>query len=338
VQVPIVKCKSCGAQRQIDLKIADPKKTYTKGFARDVLKLLKEMSVLAVARLLGVSWFLICSILKSYLEGRYPKKDLKNLRHIAIDEISVGKGHNYLTIVYDLDAKEPVFVGDGKAESALEPFWKKLGPVQAKKIECVSIDMGAAFQAAVRHNIPHADIVFDHFHVVKLANEYVDNLRRSVITRSNFEGKNFVTGNRFLLLKNPENLDPRRNEPERLQRLLDLNSPMTEMYILKEDLRQFWDLGSREEADKAIDTWVETANSSKEPLIKRLAGTIAKFKEGITNYYNHEVSSGPLEGFNNKIKALVRRAYGYKNREFFKLVILASNEFAPNRVAGVDLD
>jgi transposase len=312
--------------------IAESKKTYTKSFARDVIYLAREMPVLAIARLYDVSWGMVCDILKGYLEKRYPKKNIKNLRRIAIDEICIGKRHKYLTIVLDLDTGDPVYVGDGKAESALVPFWKLLGPKRAKKIKCVSMDMGRAFQAAVKKNIPDACIVFDHFHVVKLANECLDQLRRQEYSRVDFEGKQIIKGSRYLLLKNPENLDSSRKEPERLQQLLALNTPLSMMYILKEDLRQFWHQISKEEAEAAIDVWVETAKNSGVPHIVRLGKCIERYKEGILNYYVHRVSSGPLEGFNNKVKVLARRAYGYRNIKFFKLLILAIGEFSPREV------
>lgn len=150
------------------------------------------------------------------------------------------------------------------------------------------------------------------------------------------DGHEIIKGSRYLLLKNPENLDASRNEPERLQQLLDLNLPLTKMYILKEDLRQFWDKNSREEAEASVDAWIKAAKSSGVPTIVRLGQAIERHKEGILNYYAYQVSSGPLEGFNNKIKVMVRKAYGYRNLAFFKLLILAAKEFSPKKLVGID--
>jgi transposase len=329
VAVPIVECKKCRTRRQIDLKIADPMKRYTRAFANDVITLLREMSVLAVAAMYGVSWSTINSILHDWIEKKYPRRRFKGVFRIAIDETSIGKGHRYVTIVLDLDTGNPIFVGDGKAESALEPFWKLLGPKRAERIQCVAMDMGAAYQAAVRRHLPKAAIVFDHFHVVKLANDRLNQLRRHEVSAATQDGKKVITGSKYILLKNPENLVG--DQSERLRALLLLNRPLNELYILKEDLRQLWDKGSKEEATAALDVFVATARGSEVKLIKSLGDSIDRYREGILNYYDHPVSSGPLEGLNNKVKALTRRAYGYRDMAFFKLLVYAINEFNPKK-------
>ena len=268
-EIPTVKCKKCNARRQIDTGIAVPKKTYTKSFSRDALTLVRLMPVLAVARLFRVGWNMVGGILKSYLEKKYPKKLCKHLISFAVDEIYFGKGRKAMTVVFALDSQEPVFVGDGRAAKALDPFWEMLGPRRCKKVRCVAMDMGAAYQAAVREHCPNAVIVFDHFHVVKLANDYVDKLRRVEMAKCAAVDRRVMKGSRFLLLKNPENLDDARKERQRLDRLLELNQPLYKMYVLKEALRLFWTMGSREEADTQIEAWIRDALSSGVPLILR---------------------------------------------------------------------
>jgi transposase len=147
-------------------------------------------------------------------------------------------------------------------------------------------------------------VVFDRFHVVKLANKYLDDLRRCEQSRPEYKGKRVIKGNRYLLLKNPEKLSSERKEPERLKAMLELNEPLSTMYILKEDLRQFWEKKSMAEAEAAIDSWVETAMSSGDKIVIQLAKSIKKFKQGILNWYLYRVSTGPLESLNNKVKVL----------------------------------
>lgn len=330
VDVPVVICKHCGVKKQIKLGIADSRKSYTKAYALNVINLLRLTSVLGVAMHFGVSWTLVNSILKDFLEKWYPKKKLfKGLREIAIDETSIGKGQDkYITIVYDLDRGEPVYVAEGKGEEALDGFWPLVGERALKKIECVAIDLGAAYQAAVRNNLPNAIVVFDRFHVVKLANKALDEIRRREQSRPEFKGDKVLKGNRFLLLRNREDI----TDPEAIQRLknlLALNKPLAAAYILKEDLRQFWEKGGRGEAEAAIASWVATALNSGDPILARLGRTIEKHKEGILAHYKYPISSGPLEGFNNKVKVLIRRAYGYRNKGMFILLVLAINEFNP---------
>ena len=140
------------------------------------------MTIRDVAEHLGVGWDMIKDIQKRDLSRRFAKPKLKHLRRIAIDEIAVAKGHRYLTVVLDLDSGAVVFVGDGKGADALKPFWKRLRPSGAK-IEAVAMDMSAAYRGAVSAHLPEAVIVFDRFHVVKLFNEKLSELRRDAAPR-----------------------------------------------------------------------------------------------------------------------------------------------------------
>jgi len=168
INIPVqrVECRDCSSVRQVKLDFADKRYFYTKVFERYALDLLKHMTILDVARHLGVSWDVIKEIQKRNLQKRYSKLKLNKLKKIAIDEISVGKGHKYLTIVLDLITGAVVFVGDGKGADALEPFWKRLKPRSAKKIKAVAIDMSPAYISAIQYNLPDASIVFDHFHII----------------------------------------------------------------------------------------------------------------------------------------------------------------------------
>jgi len=168
--IPRVECRACGVVRQVAVPFADPRRSYTKSFERYALELSRRMTIRDVATHLGVSWDVIKDLQKRDLLRRYAKPKLKHLRHIAIDEIAVAKGHRYLTVVMDLDTGAVVFVGDGKGADALKPFWKRLRPSKAK-IEAVAMDMSAAYRGAVSTHLPAAKIVFDHFHVIKLFNE-----------------------------------------------------------------------------------------------------------------------------------------------------------------------
>ena len=179
------------------------------------------------------------------------------------------------------------------------------------------MDMGGAYQTAVRRHPPKAALVFDHFHVVKPANDRLNRLRRQEVAAATNEGEKVIKGSKHILPKNPENLV--RDQPERPREPLALNTPLTELYVLKEDLRQLWDKGSKEEARLALDVFVETARGSKTKLIQTFGDSLDRFREGILSYYDHQAPSGPLEGLNNKVKALSGRAYGYRDMRFFKL-------------------
>src|SRR3954462_13857821 len=186
--IPRVECRACGVVRQVEVPFADPRRTYTRAFERYALELSRRMTIRDVARHLNVSWDVIKDIQKRDLSRRYAKVKLKHLRRIAIDEIAVGKGHRYLTVVLDLDGGAGGFVGDGKGADALKPFWKRLRPSKAK-IEAVAMDMSAAYRGAVLTHLKEAVIVSDHFHVIKLFNERLSELRRSLYHRAEADQK-----------------------------------------------------------------------------------------------------------------------------------------------------
>ena len=194
--VPRVECRACGAVRQVDITFADPRRSYTKAFERYALELSRCMTILDVARHLGVSWDVVKDIQKRDLSRRYARPKLKHLRRIAIDEIAVAKGHRYLTVVLDLKSGAVVFVGDGKGGDALKPFWKRLRRCKAK-VEAVAMDMSPAYHAAVSAYLPKARIVFDHFHVIKLFNDKLSDLRRSLYHRAEADQKKVLKGARL---------------------------------------------------------------------------------------------------------------------------------------------
>jgi transposase len=178
-----LECKECGVVRQEAIKYADYKKSYTKGFQRYVLELSKMMTIQDVSNAVGAGWDLVKGIQKEYLQKHYGKPDLKGLKRIAIDEIAIQKGHKYFTVVMDLDSGAIVFVGEGKDSACLLPFWKRLKRSGAK-IESVSIDMSPAYIEAVAENLSVSEIVFDHFHIIKMYNDKLTEIRRDLY---NFE-------------------------------------------------------------------------------------------------------------------------------------------------------
>jgi transposase len=324
--IPRVECRACGVVRQVEVPFADPRRTYTRAFERYALELSRRMTIRDVARHLNVSWDVIKDIQKRDLSRRYARVKLKHLRRIAIDEIAVGKGHRYLTIVMDLESGAVVFVGDGKGADALKPFWKRLRPSRAK-IEAVAMDMSAAYRGAVSTHLKEAVIVFDHFHVVKLFNERLSDLRRALYREAtDVMHKEVLKGTRWLLLKNPENLDAEKDEKRRLEEALALNKPLATAYYLKEDLRRFWEQPGKRFATAFLDGWIRRAESSGVKMLKQMAKTLAAHRSGLLAYYDVMITSGPMEGTNNKIKTMKRQAYGFRDKEFFKLKILAIHE------------
>jgi transposase len=326
LKVPRVLCFKCGKVRQVKVGFAEPRRHYTRSFERYALDLSRSMTIKDVAEHLQVSWDTIKDIQARSLQRRFGKPKLHKLRQIAIDEIAIGKGHHYLTVVLDLLSGAVVFVGDGKGVEALEPFWRRLRASRAK-VRAVASDMGKAYIRAIRDNLPGVVHVFDHFHVIKLFNDKLSALRRELYNEAGSDRqRRILKGTRWLLLKNPENLDQDRNEHRRLQQALDLNLPLTTAYYLKDDLRQIWMQPNKRTARRVLRDWLARARVSGVRLLVQFADTLEEHQEGILAYYDYPISTGPLEGTNTKIQAMKRQAYGFRDHEFFKLKILGIHE------------
>lgn len=321
-----VECCACGAIRQVKVAFADERRSYTRRFERYVLELSRHMTMKDVAHHLGVCWDVVKDIQKRYLIRQFSKPKLKHLRRIGIDEISIGKRHRYLTVVLDLDTGVVVFVGDGKGANALKPFWRRLKRSKAR-VDAVAMDMSRAYISAVQTNLRGAVIVFDHFHVIKLFNEKLSKLRRKLFREATDQlHKKVLKGTLWLLLKNTENLDERRNERQRLEEALKLNKPLATAYYMKEDLRQLWNQPDKATAEAYLWDWTLRALASGIRMLIDVAKTLAAHRSGILAYYDYPISTGPLEGTNTKIRVLQRQAYGFRDLEFFKLKILGLHE------------
>ena len=323
--LPRVECQDCGVVRQIKVGFADARRSYTKHWAKYALQLTRSMTIKDVANLLSVTWDVIKEIKKNDLRRRFANPSLKDLRRIAIDEICIGKGHRYVTLVMNLDTGAIVFVGDGKSAESLVPFWKRLGR-RRYKITAVAMDMSSAYISAVRGNLPNADIVFDRFHVVKLMNEKLTALRRQLYREATADEKSVLKGSRWLVLKNPENLDASRDEEARLAAAFELNAPLAIGYYLKEELRLFWEETFRWPAQLFLRSWCQRAIATGLKPLKTMAKTLARLEEGLLSYFDHRISSGPMEGTNNKIKTVQRQSYGIRDREYFDLLLYSLHE------------
>ncbi|MBX3438665.1 MAG: ISL3 family transposase [Planctomycetaceae bacterium] len=322
-EVPRMECRDCQTQPVVPVPFADSRRSYTRSFERLVLELRESMTLKDVARYLCVSDWLVKDIEKRWLGKHFAKPRLKDLRHIAIDEIATKKGYKYLTIVMDLEAGAVVFVGAGKGADALKPFWRSLKAARAH-VEAVAIDMSAAYYTAVCDNLPDATVVFDWFHVVKLLNDKLSELRRQLFREAIDQlHKDVLKGMRWLLLKRPENLDETRNESQRLQEALDLNESLATAYYLKEDLRLLWEEPTKQAAGLFLDDWIRQADASGIRVLQTFAKTLARHRAGLLAWYDHPISTGPREGTNNKIKTPKRQAYGFRDPEYFALKIKA---------------
>lgn len=323
IKVQRVLCHLCNTVRQVRLKFASQRVSYTQSFERYALELCRNMTIQDVSEHLGISWDVIKDIQKRYFKRQYSRPKLSKIKELAIDEIAIAKGHKYVTVVLDLASGAVVYVGNGKGSDALKPFWRRLLRCGAK-IQAVAMDMSPAYISSVSEHLPAAVIVFDHFHIIKMFNEKLSDFRRQLYhTLTTEEDRKIVKGTRWLLLKNPENLDATKNEHERLQEALQMNQPLSVVYYMKEDIRTLWSYENKATAEAFLYDWIARATVSGILMLKKFAETLKDHQTGILAWYDHSISTGPLEGTNNKIKTMKRQAYGYRDMDFFKLKIMA---------------
>jgi transposase len=284
------------------------------------------MTVQDVSDHFNISWGTVKQMDKEYLQRYYSKPVLKGVEYIAIDEFAIQKGHRYQTVVYDLKVGRVIYIGAGRAEESLDGFWKRLIPSGAQ-IKGVAMDMWVPYYNAVMEHLPDARIVFDRFHIMKKMNEVLDEVRRSLYRDEvDLNKRDVIKGLRWLLLKNATNLRDENEEKQRLKEALEMNQPLAESYYLKEDLSQLWQQNNRQEAEKFLTSWTTRAWATTIQPLRGFVKMLLGHRTGILNWFEHRISTGPLEGFNNKIKVLKRRAYGYRDMEYFNLKIYALHE------------
>jgi transposase len=189
------------------------------------------------------------------LKRKYSNPPLKDLKHISIDELCVGRPRKFITLVLDLQTGAIVFSAEGKKASVMKPFWKRLRRSRAT-VQAVAIDLGASYRNSVEENLPTATIIWDHFHIVQLMNRKLTELRRQLYRQATDDlKKKVLKGTRWLLLTAPENVDPIKGEPARLREALNLNESLSAAYYLKETLREIWKQPGRHVSRLAILDW-----------------------------------------------------------------------------------
>ena len=319
VKMHRIRCRDCDAYLMEKLPfIPSDKARYTKVLARTVIDLRPEMSISALAKHFGLHWTTVKEIEKKQLKKKYKKVSLSAVRVIGIDEIHVGK-NRYLTIVRDLDSGAVLHIGEGKGGDSLEEFALCIKRSSCR-IETVAVDLSAAYTSWIKNNLSGATIVYDHFHVIKLMNEKLNKIRQRTISELEEEQKKALKNKRWLLLNNVENLDAEKESS--LDQLRENYQELGDASILKESLRTIYSIvPDGYMARAAFQDWCKLAIDTEIPEMKTMANTITSHLDGVVAYWNEGITSAAMEGFNNKIRWLIRQAYGYHDQEYFKLKI-----------------
>jgi transposase len=263
-----------------------------------------------VTKLLRIGWVTVGKIIQRVVAAQRGDVDrLDNLRLIGIDEISYRRHHEYITVVVDHERGVVVWAAKGKSADTLKPFFEALGPQRLAKLESVTIDMSAAYIKAVTEAAPDATIIFDRFHVQKLANEAVSKVRRDEVREAEPEDKKALKNTKWQLLKNPWNLTDL--EDKKLADLQKTNERIYRGYLLKETLVAIFECSSILIAGWKLDEWEAWASRSRLAPFVKLAKTIRKHRDGILEYVRDRLNNGRVEGLNGKTRTITRRSYGF---------------------------
>lgn len=288
---------------------AEHESRFTLDFENAVAWLTREANRTAVSRFMHVSWQAVGTIIRRVVGRQLDDDRFNALFAIGIDEVSYRKGHRYLSVVADHIRGGATWIGEGRSQATIGKFFDQLGPERSAQIAAVSMDMSAPFIAEVRDRAPNAEIAFDPFHVVKLANEAVHDLRRNEARdRKGTNEAAVLKGSRWALLKARESLRP--VEKLRLAEVASLNHRVYRGYLLKEELRALYRCSPRS-ADRHLTAWLAWASRSKLAPFVKVARTLRRYRDGVLASIRLGLSNGRLEGLNNKIGVIKHRAYGF---------------------------
>ena len=325
-------CRNCRTRELEHIPfLSHPKARITKSLERTILEMRQYASIQDLARYFHLRWHAIKELEKRLLRKRFSRIQTAHIKAIGIDEIHVGSGKadsQYLTIVRDLNSGAVVHVGEGKGIPALEGALKKL---RKSKLRVVTMDMANAYYSWISEHFPKVSIVFDHFHVIKLMNDKLDHVRRRVVAKLDAVQQKQLKGLRFVFLRNNEDL------PEDARRILrNMRGDFQDLgdaYMFKEALRSIYVRSKTSyHARIAFHRWCRLAEETEIPELKTMAKTIRDKLDGIVSYWTfRHISNAKMEGFNNKIRWLIRQAYGFRDREYFKLKIYQLPEISCER-------
>jgi transposase len=292
---------------------------FTREFEQQVAWLATQCSKRAVCELMRISWYTVGRIIERVVaeERRRQPDPLDGLRRAGIDELSFRAGQKYITVVVDHDARRLVWAGEGRDKKTVARFFAELGPERKAKLELISSDMGEWITRVVAKECPQAVLCIDPFHVVKLATEALDEVRREVWNEARRSGDRgtarWLKGARFALWKRPEKLSERQKA--KLSAIAGVNRRLYKAYLLKEQLRLVFQLPDPAEAIALLESWLAWARRCRIPAFVRLAQTISAHKPGITATLTERLSNARVEAANTTLRLITRRAYGFHSAE-----------------------
>ena len=296
---------------------------YTKRFAMYVGRRCRTSTISDIAKELHLNWKTVKDLEKQYMNEQLRRAGKPRPKVIGVDEISISKGHNYRIIVSDLERGRPIwFGGQDRSEESMNQFYDWLGPSKNKRIRLVVMDMWKAFNNSATKNVPHAAILYDKFHIMRHLGKAIDKVRKTEYARLSGKNRDFVKGQKYNLLSHRCNLT--LTGKQALDTLLAANNRLNKAYILKESFGQLWNYKSETWARKFFENWKSSLRWQRLKPYQDFVRLIEKHWDGIASYCKPEnkVPLGFVEGINNKIRVIQRRAFGLRDEEYLRLKIL----------------
>ena len=323
LEVRRILCRCCSKVRREHLDFLADNPFYTKRFAWFVGRRCRSSTIKDVAEELHLDWQTVKELDKQYMQAQLERAGTPGPKAIGIDEISIRKGHTYRIVVSDLIRHRPIwFGGEDRSEASMNQFYDWLGEKKTRGIRLAVMDMWKPFHNATAKRAPQAAILYDKFHVMKHLNDALDKVRKAEYARLSGEARRYIKGQKYVLLSNHENLtlDGRKS----LKALLAANKRLNTAYVLKESFGQLWGYKSEAWARKFFDNWKASLKWQRLKPYEKFAEMIERHWDGIAAYCNPEnkVSLGFVEGLNNKIRVIQRRAYGLRDEEYLRLKVL----------------
>lgn len=323
VETRRVLCQGCGSVKRERLEWLAEQSGYTKRLAMEVGRRCRVTSIRDVARAMHLDWKTVKEMEKQYMQAQVEHAGSPGPRVIGIDEISVKKGHEYRIVVSDLERKRAIwFGGEDRSEASMSCFYEWLGETKSKGIHLAVMDMWKPFEKVTRKYASEAAVLYDKFHVVRHLGDALDHVRRSEYARLSGKDRKFIKGQRYTLLSHRENLSLQGRQS--LKTLLAANSRLNTAYLLKESFGQLWDYESEGWARRFFENWRDALKWQRLKPYEKFAKMIDVHWDGIAAYCKPEnkVSLGFVEGLNNKIRVIQRRAYGLRDEEYLRLKVL----------------
>ena len=318
-----IECRTCGSVKRERLDFLADNPRYTKRFAFYVGRRCRQGSIRDVAKELRLDWDTVKTLEKQYMQVQLARAGLPGPKAIGIDEISIRKGHTYRIVVSDLIRKRPIwFGGEDRSEASMAQFYAWLGPRKSGQIKLAVMDMWKPFRNVARQKAPQAAILFDKFHIMRHLGEALDKVRKAEYARLGGKDRRFIKGQKYTLLSRHENLSLEGKRSLKL--LLAANKRLNTAYVLKEAFGQLWDYEREGWARRFFENWRSSLKWQRLKPFEKFAGMIDRHWDGIAAYCKPEnkVSLGFVEGLNNKIRVIQRRAYGLRDQEYLRLKVL----------------